>query len=196
MSEMLSRPTADGVLLLCLDALIPASDCDGAALGPDLPWRANAARLLDHARAQGWTTGHAISRRRLPGETPWRPAEGLAPMPKEPVYHREQPSAFASPELCATLAGPARPEVVLCGLSLHGSLLATAVDAQRRGVCLTLALDAAGLSPAEQPGLDGLLRLQRMGHLSSIVRTAATETLLRPWRPLKLVVGGRDQTRV
>ena len=191
MSEMLSRPKADGVLLLCLDALTPASDCDGAALGPDPAWRANAARLVAHARTQGWTVGHAISRRRLPGEAPWRPAEGLAPMPREPVYHRDQPSAFASPELCATLAGPARPEVVLCGLSLQGSLLATTVDALRRDVRLTLALDAAWLSPAEQPGLEGLLQLQRMGHLSSLVRTAGAETLLRPWRPLRLVVGGR-----
>ncbi|HEY3948312.1 isochorismatase family protein [Phenylobacterium sp.] len=190
---MLSRPQADGVLLLCLDALTPApaSDCDGVVRGPDPAWRANAARLLTHARGQGWAAGHAISRRPRPGEAPWRAAEGLAPIPAEPVYHREEASAFASPELSAALAGGGRPEVVLCGLSLNGSVLATAVDATRLGVRLTLALDATLMSVAEQPGLEGLLRLQRLGHLPSLVRTAATETLLRPWRPLRVVVGGR-----
>jgi hypothetical protein len=191
MSAMLSRPQAQGVLLLCLDAVTPAADCDGAAIAPDQPWRANAARLLAHARSAGWAVGHVISRRPRPGETPWRPAEGLAPLPQEPVYHRHQPSAFASPELCATLALPAQPEVVLCGLSVRGSGLATALDALRRRVQLTVANDAVWLSPGEQPGVDGLLRLQRLGHLPRQVRLADTETLLRPWRPLTLVQGGK-----
>ena len=191
MSAMLSRPEADGVLLLCLDAVTPAPDCDDDTAAPHQAWRANAARLLAHARRECWSVGHVISRRPRPGETPWRPAQGLAPTPQEAVYHRDQPSAFASPELCATLAAPARPEVVLCGLSLRGSALATALDALGRGVQLTVATDAVWLAPGEQPGVDGLLRLQRMGHLSRLVRLADTETLMRPWRPLQLVLGGR-----
>lgn len=193
MSAIVSRPQAEGILLLCLDALTLAPDSDVAARlsAPDRGWRTNAARLLAHAREQGWEIGHVISRRPRPGEAPWRPVEGLAPAPSEPVYHRGEPSAFASPELCAALTGPARPEVVLCGVSVRGSGLATALDALERGVRLTLAADAAWLSPTEHPGVEGLLRLQRLGHLPSLVRLAATETLMRPWRSLRVVRGGR-----
>lgn len=191
MSTMLSRPHVDGVLLLCLDALTLAPDCDCDAVQPDSVWRPNAARLLAHARAEGWRVGHVISRRPRPGEAPWRQVEGLAPAPAEPVYHREEPSAFASAELCRALAGPSRPEVVLCGVSARGSGLATAVDALRFGVRLTVAADAAWMAPAEQPGVEGLLRLQRLGHLPSFVRLAATDVLLQPWRSLRVVRGGR-----
>lgn len=191
MSSMLSRPAAQGVLLLCLDAAAPAADCDATAIAPHQPWQANAARLLAHARAEGWAVGHVMQRRRRPGETPWRPAAGLSPLPQEPIYHRDQPSAFTSSELCAALDQPLQPEVVLCGLSVHGSGLATALDAQRRRVQLTLASDSVWLAPSEQPGMDGLMRLQRLGYLPRRVRLADTETLMRPWRFLRLVKGGQ-----
>jgi hypothetical protein len=188
---MLSRPQSVGVLLLCLDALTLSSDSDRAFATPDPAWRANAAQLLAHARDEEWAIGHVISRRPRPGEAAWRPADGLAPLPTEAVYHREGPSAFSSGELCAVLAGQIRPEVVLCGVSVNGSGLATALDALRLNLRLTLAVDAVGLTPAEHPGLDGLLRLQRMGHLPSLVRQAATAALIAPWRPLSVVKGGR-----
>ncbi|MBS0333337.1 MAG: isochorismatase family protein [Proteobacteria bacterium] len=191
MSAILSRPQTGGVLLLCLDAVVPAPDCDATPGGSDELWRANAARLLAHARRQGWAVGHVISRRPRPGEAPWKATEGLAPAPHEAVYHRDQPSAFASAELCASLAVPNRPEVVLCGASVRGSGLATAVDALRREAPLTLASNAIWLPRTEQPGLDALLRLQRLGHLPRLVRLADTETLMRPWRPLRLVQGGK-----
>lgn len=188
---MLGRPQADGVLLLCLDALTLSPDSDTSRAAADPTWRTNAAGLLEHARAQGWAIGHVISRRPRAGEASWRPVKGLAPAPTEPVYHRDGPSAFSSDELCAVLARPARPEVVLCGASVNGSGLASALDAQRLGLRLTIAADGVGLTPSEQPGLEGLLRLQRMGHLPSLVRQATTAALMRPWRPLKIVRGGR-----
>ena len=188
---MLSRPQADGVLLLCLDALTLASDSDAGRTVANSAWRARAAGLLDHARLEGWTVGHVITRRPRSGAASWQPSDGLAPLPSEPVYHRDGPSAFSSDELCAVLTGFVRPEVVLCGASVNGSGLASALDAQRLGVRLTLAGDAIGLTPAEHPGLEGLLRLQRMGHLPSLVRQAATEALMRPWRSLRIVKGGR-----
>jgi nicotinamidase-related amidase len=188
---VLDRPGSNGVMLLCLDALRLSADSDTAISPSEAAWSANAANLLLHAREQGWSIGHVISRRPRPGEAPWRPLSGLGPAPLEPVYHREQPSAFSSPDLWAALVGGARMEVVLCGVSAHGSALATALDALRLGVRLTIAADAAWLPPAERDGLDGLLELQRLGMTQSIVRLATTQVLLRPWSPLRLVQGGR-----
>ena len=133
----MARPQADGVLLLCLDAMTLSPDSDRTLAPPDPAWRDNAARLR------------------------------------------------------TVLTGSIRPEVVLCGVSANGSGLATALDAIRLGLRLTLASDAVGLTPGEQPGLEGLMRLQRMGHLPSLVRQGATVALVRPWRPLIVVKGGR-----
>ena len=191
MTDMFGRPGSNGVMLLCLDALSLSADSDADAPAAQAGWSVNAARLLGHAREQGWSVGHAISRRPRPGEAPWRPLGGLAPEPSEPVYHREDPSAFSSPELCATLDGRARREVVLCGVSVRGSGLATALDALNLKAPLTIAADAAWLPPAERDGLDGLLRLQSLGMVHSVVRLAQTEALLRPWRRLSVVQGGR-----
>ncbi len=178
-------------MLLCLDAVGLAADSDEEPRPAHAAWRANAAGLLEHARARGWSIGHVLSRRPRPGEAPWRPMAGLAPGPSEAVYHREQPSAFSSPELHAVLATGPQWEVVLCGVSVRGSALATALDALLFTRRLTLATDAAWLPRIERDGVDGLLQLQRSGVASSVVRLASTEALLRPWSPLRLVQGGR-----
>lgn len=192
MSDVLGHPGSNGVMLLCLDAVGLSADSDADA-GPleAAAWSANAAQLLGYAREQDWSVGHVLSRRRRPGEAPWRPLSGLAPEPSEPVYHREQPSAFSNPELGVALTGPRRMEVVLCGISVRGSGLATALDALRLAVRLTVAEDAAWLPPAERDGLEGLLRLQRSGLTHSVIRIAATQALLRPWPRLRVLPGGR-----
>lgn len=190
MTVVSGRPGSAGVMLLCLDAVSLDADSDGA--GPDAGgWCDNAAQLLAHAREQGWPVGHAISRRPRPGEAPWKPLAGLAPEPFEPVYHRQEASAFSSPELCAALARRPRRDVLLCGVSVRGSGLATALDALRRSLRLTIAADAAWLPPAERDGLDGLLQLQRLGMTAGAVRLATTQALLQPWRRLRVVQGGR-----
>jgi hypothetical protein len=191
----LRGPGGKDVLLLCLDALsvAPESDNDGD-LGPGRPgeaWGAKAARLLAHARAEGWSVGHVISPRPRPGEASWRPIGGMTPTPSEPVYHREQPSAFSSPELCEAIERGPRGEVVLCGVSVQGSCLATALDALRLKLRLTVATDAVLLSEAERTGLDGFLRLQSLGLAKSAVRLAVSDGLAQPWERLRLVQGGR-----
>jgi nicotinamidase-related amidase len=178
-------------MLLCLDAVRLAADSDSGGAPIARPWHINAAQLLGHARDQDWAIAHVISRRPRPGETAWRPLRGLAPEPSESVYHREQPSAFSSPELRAALTGGARSEVVLCGVSAQGSALATALDALRHRVRLTVAADAAWMPPSEMNGLEALLQLQRMGPAQSSVRLALTHALIRPWRGLQVVQGGR-----
>jgi len=189
MSGLFARPGADGAMLLCLDALSLASDSDA---GPPLEigWSANAARLLGHARREGWAVSHAISRRPRPGEGPWQALSGLGPEPSEPVYHRDQPSAFGSPELREILRLGAPAEVVLCGVSARGSALATALDALRMSARLTVAVDACWLPPAERKGLEALLQLQRMGLTHCGVRLVATQALMQPWRRLRVVQGG------
>lgn len=191
MSEVLARHGSSSVMLLCLDALRLSADSDAQASPIEDAWCANAAQLLDHARQHGWPIGHVISRRPRPGQTPWRPLSGLGPEPSEPVYHREQPSAFSSPDLRAMLDGGPRVEVVLCGVSAQGSALATALDASRRGVRLTIAADAAWLPPAERRGLEALLQLQTRGLTPGAVRLASTPALLRPWGRLRVVEGGK-----
>jgi len=191
LSEVLIRPGARDVMLLCLDALRLDADSDRSDAPIANPWHINAAQLLGHAREQEWAIAHVISRRPRPGETPWRPLRGLAPEPSEPVYHREQPSAFSSPELRAALCGGARPEVVLCGVSAQGSALATALDALRYRVRLTVAADAAWMPAAETNGLEALLDLQRLESGPASVRLAGTDALVRPWRGLRIIPGGR-----
>jgi hypothetical protein len=198
-TRMLRGPGAKDVLLLCLDALSVEADCDNdSGMGPDSvsgrpddAWSANAARLLTHARAEGWSVGHVISRRPRPGEAPWRPLSGMTPTPSEAVYHREEPSAFSSPELCKALERGAQGEVVLCGVSVQGSCLATALDARRLKLRLTVATDAMLLTAAERAGLEGVLRLQNLGLTKSAVRLALSEGLAQPWQRLRLVQGGR-----
>ena len=189
--HMLGRPGSGDIVLLCLDALSVQADSDGPDEAAAEPWAPGAARLLAHARAEGWSVGHVISRRPRPGETPWRPVDGLAPWPSEPVYHREQPSAFSSDELCDALGGGTRAEAVLCGISVNGSCLATAMDALRLGLRLTVATDAMWLAPAERTGLDGFLSLQRLGLAQSVIRLAPSDTLTQPWQRLRLLQGGR-----
>jgi nicotinamidase-related amidase len=198
MTRVLRGPGTRDVLLLCLDALSvePESDND-AVFGPGRPtetWSANAARLLAHGRAEGWSVAHVISRRPRPGEAPWRPVCGMTPAPSEPVYHREQPSAFSSPELCGAVERGARSpwgEVVLCGVSVQGSCLATALDALRLKLRLTVAADAVLLAGAERSGLEGFLRLQSLGLAKSALRLASSDGLAQPWQRLRLVQGGR-----
>lgn len=192
MSVVFDRPGLNGAMLLCLDAVSLAADSDPGHAPAETDWSGNAALLLSHAREQGWAVGHVISRRPRPGEAPWRPLTALGPDPSEPVYHREHPSAFSSPELYRTLTEGPRAEVVLCGVSAHGSALATALDALRLGVRLTIAGDAAWLPPGERDGLEGLFQLQRMGLTHGGVRLSATQALLRPWRRLRVVQGGRS----
>jgi hypothetical protein len=196
MTRVLRGPGTKDVLLLCLDGLsvAPESDNDGElspAGGAGESWSAKAARLLAHARAEGWSVGHVISRRPRPGETPWRPVGGLTPAPSEPVYHREEPSAFSSPELCEALQRCPGGEVVLCGVSVQGSCLATALDALRLKLRLTVATDAVLLTGAERTGLEGFLRLQSLGLAKSAVRLASSDGLAQPWQRLRLVQGGR-----
>jgi len=179
------------VQLICMDALCttPGNDSDLGQI-PD-GWSPNATRLLAHARSQGWSVGHVIPRRPKPGETPWRPALGLAPLPCEPVYHRDQPSVFSSAELCAALDRHARADVVLCGVSVDGSCLASALDAVLHGRRLTIAADATAIATIERQGVEGLLSLQHLGLAGRMVRMTAIHTLVGLRRELRLVQGGR-----
>jgi hypothetical protein len=193
MSRVLQSSRAgEKVLLLCLDTLTlgAEADCDDVVV-PVQPWAERAAGLLAHARAEGWGVAHVVSPRPPPGRAGWRAAPGLAPRPSEPVYHRAEPSAFSQAALCALIEAAPRTEVVLCGVSLAGSGLATALEAHPRGASVTIAADAIWLAPPELAGLEGILRLQRLGHLPHRVRLAPAEALARPWARLRVVQGGR-----
>jgi hypothetical protein len=58
-------------------------------------------------------------------------------------------------------------------------------------VRLTIAADATWMPPAETNGLEALLQLQRLESGPASVRLAETDALVRPWRGLRVVPGGR-----
>lgn len=186
-SELPSLEGGD-TLLLCLDAVTLAADSDAAPY--ESAWSGAAARLVAQARAMGCTVAHALSGRPGPGASAWRPVHGLAPRPGEAVYHRDEPSAFASAPFDALAESLPDLAIVLCGVSTRGSFLATALDAARRGLRLTLAEDAAWMAPAERDGVDALLRLRRLGIASApALRTCRAELLIAGPR-LRVVEGG------
>jgi nicotinamidase-related amidase len=145
--------TAAPTLLLCLDTLELA--VQQARRAPAPAWTANAARLLDHARREGWIVAHVL-RRPTDDRERWRAAEGLAPRPFERVFHRTAPSAFGHPEFAAL--APCAAEVVMVGCSSDAAALATARDALAKGHALAIASDAVAAPQLEWARLASLTR--------------------------------------
>ncbi len=175
-------------LLLCLDAMTLASD----SAPPDYrsPWAERAARILEQARAGGGRVGHALSRR-PGGAAGWRPMPRLAPRPGEAVYHRDEPSAFGNPTFLETVNGRTVTHVLLCGVSLRGSCLATALDAARLGVRLTIIEDAVWMEPRERVGVEAVLRLSGMGLAQSASLRLCASARIGARPHLVLLQGGR-----
>ena len=191
MSGASPAASAAAPLLLCLDALTMAGDSDLEPSGPHGHWSGEARRLLAHARAAGWWVGHAISRRPAAAAR-WVALAGFSPLPSEPVFHRDQASALSCPALQEAMARRPQLEAILCGVSVDGSCLATALEAARLGVRLTIAMDATWMSGAEQAGLQGLRELQARNLLApGRLRLAPAQALLRSIPQLRVVQGGR-----
>lgn len=176
-------------VLVCLDALEPATANGGRPSGPE-PWEAAAAALLRYARAADWRVVHVLPRRPSPGQGGWRPLGGLAPRPTEPVFHREAPSAYVSPEFAATVCETGRQPLVLVGMSVRASGLATALDAARFGGRVTVATDALAAPAKEWEGLRSLARISQADRRFRLRLSAAAE-LIRHLPELRLIRGGR-----
>lgn len=186
--------TADGEappapLLVCLDALEPVSANAGSTEAP--PWRISAAALLAHARRHPWPTAHVLARRPGPGEGGWRPAPGLAPLPREPVFHRDARSAFCSLAFGEFSSGASR-RLVIVGCSLDSALLATVLDGVRSGRRLVLPLDALSMSARELAGVRALAAI-RERHADVRLTLTSSERLLKGAADLRLIQGARGR---
>lgn len=123
---------------------------------------ARAASLLEHWRERGepvvhvWTTVDRRDDRRMPH---WRDAglwrceagtpghatpDALRPRPGEPVVHKTDFSGFGGTVLQETLRALDAEAIVLSGTHLHACVQATALDAYRLRLGVTIAGDAVG----------------------------------------------------
>jgi nicotinamidase-related amidase len=184
-----AREPAEVVLLLCLDTLEIAAS--GSGFGAPPAWTAAAARLLAHARAQGWIVAHVLRRRPNDGSR-WRPVEGLAPRPFERVFHRDRPSAYSSPEFAMLSAGEA--EIVMVGRSTDGAFLATASDALARGMNIAIASDAVAAPLGERASLSAMAQRIRQGGEGALTIQNAVQLVAAAPR-LRLLDGGAAQPR-
>lgn len=106
------------------------------------------ARLLAHARRNGWSVVHVYrDGARGRGESPASPLPGFEPRPSEPVFLRRGVSAFTSARFAEVLDSALEAEVLVAGGELGSSVLATVLDAHDRGLSVTLVQDAFGASP-------------------------------------------------
>jgi maleamate amidohydrolase len=71
-------------------------------------------------------------------------AEGLEPLPDEPVFSKQYASAFFGTRLAAALAGRGVDTLLIAGVSTSGCVRATAVDACQHGFIPLVVRDAVG----------------------------------------------------
>jgi nicotinamidase-related amidase len=179
-----ARGPAEVGLLLCLDTLEVAAA--GHGFGAPPAWTGNAARLLSHARSQGWIVAHVLRRRPNDGSR-WRAVEGLAPRPFERVFHRDRPSAYSSPEFAMVAAGEA--EIVMVGRSTDGAFVATASDALARGMNIAIASDAVAAPLGERASLSAIAqRMPQLGQGALTIQNAIQLVAAAP--RLRLLEGG------
>jgi nicotinamidase-related amidase len=108
---------------------------------------ANAAKLLERARAGGASVFH-IAHKGRPGGLFDRTAErgatvtALAPLAGEPVIEKELPNAFAGTDLQARLAATGRKNIILAGMMTHMCISSTARAALDLGFRATIDADS------------------------------------------------------
>jgi nicotinamidase-related amidase len=142
-SETVERP-----MLVCLDLQRAPEGEPRSWAVPDLA--AAGARLLDHARRNGWSVVHVYRTGPFPrrlGRPAATPIPGFEPRPNEPVYVRRGMSAFSSARFAEAVGSSGEGEILLAGADLGASGLATAFDAHERGVSITLVEDVFGAAP-------------------------------------------------
>jgi hypothetical protein len=107
-------------------------------------WRTcihNASLLLKEARTQGWRIVHAFSAHCQPA-----PVNIVRPLPDEPVFQCDGPSAFSSRGFRTLLSGAPPSEILLVGRSFLPMCLAAAATCADLGLSLNIVSDAVSLS--------------------------------------------------
>jgi nicotinamidase-related amidase len=141
------------------------------------------ARVLRHARAEGWRVVHSQLRRNgeasFGGGSFGAPIEGLRPLITEPLFLRHSLSAFRNPEFAAELRAARGEDVYLIGFSLADTCLATALAAIDHDLSVILVEDAVGAGPAAAPEIARAILKPLAGITSSReIEASATELAL------------------
>lgn len=173
---------APSPLLLCLDLQREQALAGGPAAGRCI---GECRRILRHARRMGWHVAHVHRQNGIATglSEHCRPIEGLEPHPREPVFYRDRPSAFASPafrDLVSRLGGP---RIVVVGFSQHSSALFTAVASCELGLPVTVvegALGAAGPPRADAAEKESVL-FSVLQEFTEVVTADRLLEATRPW---------------
>lgn len=141
-------------------------------------------RVLRHARTMGWSVAHVHRQAGIAAglSEPLRPIEGLEPHPREPVFYRDRPSAFASPAFRDFVVRLGDPRMVVVGFSLQASALFTAVSCFELGLPLTVVEGALG-APASPRCTGRALQTALFSVLAGFAEVVSTERLLEATRP-------------
>ncbi|WP_309643269.1 isochorismatase family protein [Phenylobacterium sp.] len=147
-------------VLVCLDlqrgrlaGLIGAENVESALV--------TCRHVLDQARRRRWPVLHV--HRREPTLEGGRPIAGLEPLPSEPIYLRNGPSAFSHRAFSQAVEAYGGP-LVLIGFSLCDSVLATAFAAVDRDLAVEVVSDGVPIGGRD----DHLLRLAMAAPLASL----------------------------
>jgi hypothetical protein len=185
MNQLFSLPPRRSRHLVCLDLLRPAQ-AQASERHAALARRRvdNCRRMLAYGRSAGWNVIHVLSRSAL--SQPARSLEGLEPSPSEQVLYRTGVSAFSNRAFRQTVGTSPDTELVLIGLSLSPSCLATALAAHDHRLGVTLVEDTVCAGPEDALGLEAIETVSR-SIVAPFVRIVRTEDLIDLRRSLRVV---------
>lgn len=169
--------------LLCLD--LQREQAEALAPEESVGCIGECRRVLRHARKAGWQVAHLHRQAQTIAclSEPSRPIEGLEPLPREAVFHRDQPSAFASKPFRDYIARLGDPRLIVIGFSLDASVLFTAVTGSELGVPITLVRGALAAPSSRGFGgevMEGVL----LSVLGSFVEVVSADQLVQVTGPL------------
>jgi hypothetical protein len=133
--------------------------------------------VLARARAHGWDVAHVLR----PQATAPYALGGIAPLPSEPVFQREEASAFSArhfPEFMHRRIGGL---TAILSLDLDCGTLVTALSAAEAGHRVTMLTDAAGHSDLARAVHGVVVALK-----TSAIRLARFDSLPQPSYPRAL----------
>jgi nicotinamidase-related amidase len=184
MSSSPSRVFPQARHLVCLD-LLRSGAWPEPGLEPSLARRIdNCRRLLMHGRMMGWVITHVFDHTARSKRA--RAIEGLEPLQIEPVLYRTGVSAFSNRMFRESVEGALETELVILGLSLSPTCLATALAARDRGVGVALVEDALSGSANAAAGIDAIQTLSQ-SISAPFLKIARTNELIDVRRGLRVV---------
>lgn len=185
MNPNFSAPPMRNRHLVCLDLLRPsqppASERHAVLARRRID---NCRRMMGHSRSSGWNIIHVLHSSALSQSV--RSLEGLEPSPSEQVLYRTGVSAFSNRAFRQTIGASPEPELILIGLSLTPSCLATALAAHDRRIAVTLVEDTVCAGPEDTLGLEAIETVSR-SIVAPFVRIVRTDDLIDLRHTLRVV---------